>query len=153
MLFICEYYSILYVFRLKPSTVVQETYDVCVNIRIHSSAWFQAWFIASYIQTTESRNSVVEGTAQGNYLRGWGLSVVKGKGAAQCRIYPPMTKLPDLTVLANQGLFKCNDNILRYINSNRGRWGPFYFCISLSIYLTLLFCQILVFVQHFCSLL
>jgi len=27
----------------------------------------------------ESRNSVVEGTAQGNYLRGWGLSVVKGR--------------------------------------------------------------------------
>jgi hypothetical protein len=39
---ICEYYSILYVFRLEPSTVVQRAYDVCVNIRIRSSAWFQA---------------------------------------------------------------------------------------------------------------
>ncbi len=76
---ICEYYSILYVFRLEPSTVVQKTYDVCVNKRVHSSAWFQAGLITSYIQTTESRNSVVEGTAQGNYPRGWGLSVVKGR--------------------------------------------------------------------------
>jgi hypothetical protein len=67
------------VFRLEPSTVVQKTYDVCVNKRVHSSAWFQAGLITSYIQTTESRNSVVEGTAQGNYLRGWGLSVVKGR--------------------------------------------------------------------------
>ena len=33
-----------------------------VNIR--SSAWFQAWFIRSYIQTAESRSNVVEGTAQ-----------------------------------------------------------------------------------------
>jgi hypothetical protein len=71
------------VFRLEPSTVVQKTYDVCVNKRVHSSAWFQAWLITSYIQTTGSRNSVVEGTAQGNCLRGWGLSVEKGKGAAQ----------------------------------------------------------------------
>ncbi len=85
MFFICEYYSILYVFRLEPSTVVQKTYDVCVNKRVHSSAWFQARLITitSYIQTTESRNSVVEGTAQGNYLRGWGLSVEKGRDAAQ----------------------------------------------------------------------
>jgi hypothetical protein len=59
--------------------VVQKTYDVCVNKRVHSSAWFQAGLITSYIQTTESRNSVVEGTAQGNHLRGWGLSVVKGR--------------------------------------------------------------------------
>ena len=70
-------------FRLEPSTVVQKTYDVCVNKRVHSSAWFQAWLITSYIQTTESRNSVVEGTAQGNYLRGWGLSVEKGRDPAQ----------------------------------------------------------------------
>jgi hypothetical protein len=30
----------------------------------------------------ESRNSVVEGTAQGNYLRGWGLSVEKRRDPA-----------------------------------------------------------------------
>jgi len=33
--------------------------------------------IASYIQFTKSGSSDVEGTAQGNYLRGWGLSVEK----------------------------------------------------------------------------
>jgi hypothetical protein len=29
LLFICEYYSILYMFRIEPSTVVQGAYDVC----------------------------------------------------------------------------------------------------------------------------
>ncbi len=33
--------------------------------------------ITSYKQTAKPRNSDVEGTAQGNYLRGWGLSVMK----------------------------------------------------------------------------
>jgi hypothetical protein len=28
-LFMCEYYSILYMFRIEPSTAVQGAYDVC----------------------------------------------------------------------------------------------------------------------------
>jgi hypothetical protein len=44
---------------------------------LHSSAWFYAGLITSYKQTAKPRNSDVEGTAQGHYLRGWGLSVLK----------------------------------------------------------------------------
>ncbi len=50
---------------------------MCVNKRLHSSVWFYARLITSYKQTAKPRNSDVEGTAQGYYLRGWGLSVLK----------------------------------------------------------------------------
>jgi hypothetical protein len=54
---------------------------------LHSSVWFYAGLITSYKQTAKPRNSDVEGTAQGNYLGGWGPSVMKrGTRHSTCRL-------------------------------------------------------------------
>ena len=55
----CEYYSILYMFRIEPSTTVQGAYDVCNKEAVRHDMTV----ISSYIQTTELGLVIVEGTA------------------------------------------------------------------------------------------
>jgi hypothetical protein len=40
----CEYYSILYMFRIEPSTTVRGAYDVCNKAVRHNMTVFQAIF-------------------------------------------------------------------------------------------------------------
>ena len=68
-----------------------------VNIR--SSAWFQAWFIRSYIQTAESRINVVEGTAQETVWEDGDL--VWRRGRAQHIYFPSCTVTNILHIYSN----------------------------------------------------
>jgi hypothetical protein len=71
----CEYYSILYMFRIEPSTAVQGAYDVCNKDAVRHD-----------LETVISRlysDHRTERDGPGNYLGGWGLSVEKGKCALQ----------------------------------------------------------------------
>jgi hypothetical protein len=54
----CEYYSILYMFRIEPSTTVQGAHDVCNKEAVRHDMSV----IPSYIQTTELGLVIVEGT-------------------------------------------------------------------------------------------
>ena len=76
----CEYYSILYVFRIEPSTTVQRgAYDVCNKeaVRRINDCYFKLYSD----HTTGACNC--RGNGLGNPAKRWGSDVEKGKYALQ----------------------------------------------------------------------
>ena len=80
----CEYYSILYMFRIEPSTTVQGAYGVC-----NKSSSTRHDCFSSYIQTTELECTIVEGRP-GKPIQEMGIQCGEGEVRATYTIFNPV---------------------------------------------------------------